>query len=253
MLQRMRQIGLRTAELHLALASGVGKSAFAPEPIAAADTAAWADRLLARLRGVTDTLRHRRRHEDLSEAAQHSVQQWLDRHDTVAEHIESVRKVRFDGLKTRVHGDFDLGQVLIVKDDAVIFDFEGDPRLPLQERRSKMPPAWDVATFMASMDNAVNAAIERAANLTPADRAALTARTRAWSKILTAAFWDSYRETLAGSKLWPTNDAQTRTLLDIFRLTQAFDDVEMKLRSPASTHAAIEQALQLLRRDNVLL
>ncbi|HXX26516.1 MAG TPA: maltose alpha-D-glucosyltransferase, partial [Pseudolabrys sp.] len=117
MLQRMRQIGLRTAELHLALASGVGKSAFAPEPIAAADTAAWADRLLARLHGVTDTLRHRRRHDDLSEVAQHSVQQWLERHDAVAEHIESVRKVRFDGLKTRVHGDFDLGQVLIVKDD----------------------------------------------------------------------------------------------------------------------------------------
>ena len=52
MLQRMRQIGKRTAEMHLAFASHPEIPAFAPEPITSEDTARWTDALLARARCV---------------------------------------------------------------------------------------------------------------------------------------------------------------------------------------------------------
>src|SRR5258708_28902180 len=42
-----------------------------------------------------------------------------------------------DGLNIRQHGDFHLGQMLIVKDDIFITDFEGEPRRPISERRRK--------------------------------------------------------------------------------------------------------------------
>ena len=35
-----------------------------------------------------------------------------------------------DSLNIRHHGDFHLGQMLIVKDDIFIIDFEGEPRRP---------------------------------------------------------------------------------------------------------------------------
>src|SRR5207237_10054356 len=48
MLQRMRQIGSRTAELHHALASHGAVAGFAPEPKSADDSTRWSEALLER-------------------------------------------------------------------------------------------------------------------------------------------------------------------------------------------------------------
>ena len=40
-------------------------------------------------------------------------------------------------MKIRHHGDFHLGQMLIVKDDVFIIDFEGEPRRSIEDRRRK--------------------------------------------------------------------------------------------------------------------
>ena len=46
-----------------------------------------------------------------------------------------------EGLQiTRYHGDLHLGQILIVKDDFVIIDFEGGPQQSIEERRRKHCP-----------------------------------------------------------------------------------------------------------------
>ena len=42
-------------------------------------------------------------------------------------------------LRTRVHGDFHLGQVLVVQGDAFIIDFEGEPARTMEQRRARSP------------------------------------------------------------------------------------------------------------------
>ena len=49
-------------------------------------------------------------------------------------------------MKIRHHGDFHLGQMLMVKDDVYIIDFEGEPRRSLEDagarrRRRATSPA----------------------------------------------------------------------------------------------------------------
>ena len=251
MLQRMRQIARRTAELHLALAGHADIAAFAPEPISADDTARWIDALAARARDLFVLLE--RNQKTLTEPAATLAQRLLAQRDAIGRHIEAGRGARYEGLKIRQHGNFHLGQVLIAKDDAYILDFEGESHRPLEQRRSKEPPARDVAGLLRSIDYATGAALNRAPNLTPEERAALGRRIRAWGETLAAAYWESYRETLGDARLWPADEGQTRGLLDLFLLEKALGEIEYEVTNrPAWAGIPIEATLRMLEQRGVI-
>jgi maltose alpha-D-glucosyltransferase / alpha-amylase len=251
MLQRMRQIGKRTAELHLAFASGVDIPAFKPEPISADDTARWTTTLLARARNVFVLLEHNLK--TLAEPASTLAERLLEHCDAITRHIEQGRGETYDGMKIRHHGDFHLGQVLMAKDDAYILDFEGEPSRSVEERRRKEPPARDVAGFIRSIDYATSAALFRAPILNPEDHATLTQRMRAWGEQLAAGYWESYRETLGDTHLWPAEDAKTRDLLNLFLLEKALYEIEYELGNrPTWSHIPIEATLRILEQRGVL-
>src|SRR5262249_57593475 len=66
---------------------------------------------------------------------------------------------RTEGRKTRLHGDYHLGQVLLVQNDFVITDFEGEPSRTMEERAEKHSPLKDVAGMLRSFDYAMHAAM----------------------------------------------------------------------------------------------
>ena len=81
-------------------------------------------------------------------------------------HIRTLLPGGTTAMKARHHGDFHLGQVLIVKDDAFILDLEGEPGRTLAERRQKVPAARDVAGMLRSIDYSTTAALSNAINVT---------------------------------------------------------------------------------------
>jgi maltose alpha-D-glucosyltransferase/alpha-amylase len=251
MLQRMRQIGRRTAELHRALASHSDVAGFAPEPISADDSAQWSQALSERASRVFDMLES---HSDLlAESASALARRLLEKREAISAYIEGIRSARFDGSKIRHHGDFHLGQVLIAKDDAYILDFEGEPRKSLEQRRHKAPPARDVAGFLRSVDYATTSAIDRAPNVSAEERGVLAQRIRSWGSRLCGAFWDSYRDTLTDTHYWPADATQVRELVELFLLEKAFYEIEYELANrPTWIHIPLEGTWRILEERGVV-
>src|SRR5437588_321441 len=106
-------------------------------------------------------------------------------------------------VKTRVHGDYHLGQVLWVDNDFVILDFEGEPTRTVDERRARQSPLKDVAGMLRSFDYAAFAGLFAFTHDRPDDFPRLEPWARLWQQWTSAAFLRAYRSTAAGAPCLP--------------------------------------------------
>jgi maltose alpha-D-glucosyltransferase/alpha-amylase len=173
--------------------------------------------------------------------------------EDIITHIEAERGRQIDAMKIRHHGDFHLGQIIMVKDDVYLLDFEGEPRRSLAERRRKAPAARDVAGLSRSIDYATSAALTRVDDIGADELDAVVARMRPWTEELQLAYWESYRNALTNEQLWPTDEEQTRLLRDFFLLEKAFYEIEYELTNrPSWVNIPVEATLRILRERGVI-
>ncbi|MBX6425486.1 MAG: maltose alpha-D-glucosyltransferase [Variibacter sp.] len=225
-LLRMRQIGRRVAELHNALASGAPGSAFAPEPITAADLQAWTEELVQDAVRTFDALQ--RSQAQIPESIRPLVSELVGRRDAVLARIRGLLPPELDGQKIRYHGDLHLGQLLIVKDDVFIIDFEGEPQRGIEERRRKAPAARDVAGLVRSIDYAGTAGLDRMVLATPEERVRLAHAIEEWRAQCVEALLLAHLE-FAETGLWPSDPEARRRLTDFFVLQKAVYEIGYEL------------------------
>jgi maltose alpha-D-glucosyltransferase / alpha-amylase len=226
-LRYMSQTGRRVAEMHLALAGASDIADFAPEPVRPADVEQWIENVAARAERVFDALKNQR--DSIKDADRALVDQALACEATLHERLRALLPPDIDGLKIRHHGDFHLGQMLIVKDDIFIIDFEGEPRRSLDERRRKAPAARDVAGLIRSIDYSATAALERALKLTPDDNGRLAAALAKWRDDSTGAFLAAYRETMTNALIWPAAPQAAERMLNFFLLEKVLYEIGYEL------------------------
>jgi maltose alpha-D-glucosyltransferase/alpha-amylase len=247
-LRYMSQIGRRVAEMHLALTGNSNSSDFVPEPTTSADVQRWIDDLLSRAERVFEALQHRR--DTLKEADRPLVQQLLAQRDSLPARLKTMLPHEIDALNIRHHGDLHLGQILIVKDDIFIIDFEGEPRRSLQERRRKAPAARDVAGLIRSIDYSATAALERALKVTPDEHGKLAVALAGWRDRATATCLSAYREIMTAARLWPEDPAAAERLLNFFLLEKAFYEIEYELaHRPEWVRVPLTGAIRILSEN----
>jgi maltose alpha-D-glucosyltransferase / alpha-amylase len=222
----MRTLGRRTAELHVAFATPTGDAAFDPEPIDERDLVEWVRHARGITEGALDRLEGRCKALDAEIRIE--AEQVLAGRATIVKRIESFAQSRPLAVKTRLHGDYHLGQVLLVSDDFVIIDFEGEPMRSLAERRQKHSVMRDVAGMLRSFNYARHQALAHAAVERPNALASLAAPAQAWEEVTRYAFLEAYREAAEKRGLFESWE-QMRRLIDLFTLEKAFYELAYEI------------------------
>jgi maltose alpha-D-glucosyltransferase / alpha-amylase len=226
-------IGRRTAEMHLALGSNTEQAAFAPEPFSTHYQQSLYQQLRRQTIAAIETLKGAI--ATLSEEHQRLAGSVIDAQETIQSRIKAVLDKRIDARRTRIHGDYHLGQLLFTGDDFVIIDFEGEPARALTERRIKRSPLRDVAGMMRSFHYAPYSVLlgpggppaqERSEELEILSRAA-----RFWYRWTEATFLGSYLETMSGGNLLPRDGRELGTLLDVYLLEKAMYEAVYELNN----------------------
>lgn len=231
----MATLGRRTAELHRALATRSGAAAFDPEPLVAADFAGFKTHAADDAAATLALLRERL--DLLPPTAQADARTLLAAADALRAGIEARHPVEGAGIKSRYHGDYHLGQVLVKDNDFVIIDFEGEPARAFEERRAKSSPLRDVAGMLRSFNYARWSALRRVAqNLDEAER--LAAPAIAWEQATRDAFLAGYGAAL---------DTE---LLALFELDKALYELRYELNNRTDwAQVPLHGVLALIRQS----
>jgi len=221
-----RTLGMRTAQLHAAFARGSGDPAFEPVPLAPTDVAAWTERVREEATQALDRLERRR--ASLPEAARADADRLLAQRDRVLARIAGHAADHSEIPKTRLHGDYHLGQVLLVQNDFVITDFEGEPSRTMAERAQKQSPLKDVAGMLRSFDYAMHAALFAFTSERPDARGAIEPAAREWQAQAAAAFLDGYDD-VARAEGFVGARSEMDGLLELFMLEKAVYELKYEV------------------------
>lgn len=210
--ERVVRLGHRTAEMHLALASDRTNPDFAPEPF----TANYQRSLYSSLRKlVKDRFKLLRQSmHKLDEQTRVVAERVLNMEDSILECFSEIYSIKITGVKTRIHGDYHLGQVLFTGKDYIIIDFEGEPGFSFSERRLKKSPYKDVAGMMRSFHYAAFGKILLYENYRPQDLEVLEAWAEQWQHYISRYYLGAYMERMGmGTTLPYEDDVLIRTYL----------------------------------------
>jgi maltose alpha-D-glucosyltransferase/alpha-amylase len=219
----VRTIARRVAEMHIALCVPTDDPAFASEPLTRADveTVAHEARNLAK-RAYAAVERVSSGQESEGSILARAL---LDSRDAIEAAIAAATVTPVGAVKSRIHGDLHLGQILIARDDVMIVDFEGEPLRSLEERRMKASPAADVAGMLRSYAYAAATAGRADERLGAASRRT-TGIARLWQILVSETFKAAYDEGTRGTPVFVEHEPTRNALLGLHLLRKALYEIE---------------------------
>ena len=234
-------IGRRLGEMHVVLARQTDNPAFSPRAARPEDVAAWVAGAEQELSRAYTALSH--------SAAAHADEQELLRHRVaLLRALPRLAAAAPGSTVSRIHGDFHLGQVLVVDRDVYIIDFEGEPLKTADERRAKASPLNDVAGMLRSFHyaSAVATAERRTADHRTANLTDDVSRRVLGPMIQRAetAFLNAYRKSVHG-----LSGLENQDLLDLFLLRKAAYEIGYEAANrPAWLMVPVQGLLEIVRR-----
>lgn len=226
----MRLVGQRTAEMHNVLGSRSDISDFAPEPFTDFYRASISHGMVGLTSRVLEKARGRL--EKFSPEVQGDLAPVLELEKPLRKRFHELLSHRVSALRIRLHGDYNLGQLLYTGDDFAIIDLEGDPRRPMSERRIKRTPLRDVAAMVRSLHYVSRAALfGQIPSVVPSAQSSdmIERLTRAWYSAVSSVFLEGYLERFDMTKFVPGGMGDFNRLLQTYLLEKALIELDHEI------------------------
>jgi len=214
-LEVARLLGQRTAEFHLALASGAADSSFTPEPFSALDQRS----LYQSMRNLVDQAFQllQANLKNFKDAERGDAQRLLQAKNKVLSRFQPLLGKRIVCQRIRVHGSYHLGKLLYTGKDFVIADFQGEPFRSVSERTVKRSGLRDIASMLRSLHYAAHSALLKQVDRGVARKEDLS-RLEGWADLwygwVAPAFVRSYLRVASGGIFLPKSKEELQVLLD---------------------------------------
>jgi maltose alpha-D-glucosyltransferase/alpha-amylase len=226
--EKVKLLGQRTGELHLALASRNDDPAFAPEPFNAMAQRSVYQSMRTSLRRAFTSLE--KKLSDVPAKFRSEAREVLAAEKEILAREKRLLDRRTNAAKIRIHGDYHLGQLVYTGKDFVILDFEGEPARPLSDRKMKRSVLRDVAGMMRSFQYAAYAALWQQA-LRKEDVPFLERWADLWYRQTSSMFLQSYLKTITGAIFIPTNSDDLQIMLEAYLLDKAVYEIGYELNN----------------------
>ena len=188
--EKVALLGVRTAQMHDALFSIQGEVGFRADNF---------DRPYRRFihQRVEDLLEHRYNlltdnYLSLDEQSQVLAWKFMESKDLILDFVDQILTRPIESYRTRIHGDYHLGQVLVCDEDLVIIDFEGEPESTIASRKIKHSPLKDVAGMIRSYHYAVSAKLFNSPETMELNEKVLRRATDRWYRLMRDTFLEEY-------------------------------------------------------------
>ena len=208
-LDELARLGDATASLHVVLAREGLEPDVAAEPVDRDDLSRWARAIRASLERVKSS----------------GIAELDDYGTAIRARIDELEAIVDAGRKTRAHGDYHLGQVMLTARGWMILDLEGEPARSIEERRAKQSPLRDVAGMVRSFSYAAIAALLERAEPRSEDWHRLEPWAHAWERAARQRFLGAYLATSHEGGFLPPDRDDMATMLDAFELEKALYEV----------------------------
>ena len=245
-----RRLGLRTAQLHAALAAGYEDPAFSSE----AFTPFYQRGLYQSMRNLTtNNFALLARHVSDNPGTLGLAAEVLRREEDVLRRFRALLNRTLTSTRIRSHGDYHLGQVLFTGSDFMITDFEGEPARPISERRIRRSPLRDVAGMLRSFSYAVHTALHerKESGLEEATNVRVREWGRFWQAWVSSIFLGSYLEEAQAQGFLIADQGEIALLLDVYMLEKAVYEIGYELNNrPGWVSVPLEGVLELLQAES---
>jgi maltose alpha-D-glucosyltransferase / alpha-amylase len=169
---------------------------------------------------------------------------------SINQRFKTLEKLGDPGSKTRIHGDYHLGQTLLGPRGWLILDFEGEPLRSLAERRSFQSPLRDVAGMLRSFSYAAYAALLERAEVDSDRWNQLEPWAAAFEELARNYFLQAYLRTSHEGDLLPHDREELGVLLDFFEIDKALYEIGYELgHRPDWVHIPARGIVDVIRRS----
>lgn len=227
--ERASLLGIRTAEMHIALASHPDEKGFEPEAFSLHYQRSLYSSLQTLVRSTYQSLE-----KNLSKLPESFQQEAEDIKGLRKDVLNSMKKIyahKIDAMKIRTHGDYHLGQVLFTGKDFIILDFEGEPARSFSERRLKRSPLRDVAGMIRSFHYAAYSGLFKNEQFIHDTGDYLEEWAEQWYHYMSGFYIKAYLDKAKGHSFIPTDADDFAVLMQTFLLEKAIYELNYELNN----------------------